>query len=307
MKITNRFGLPEVFMKALLNDDYTKGESDYSVTQLSKPVQAVILFNRYNEEVEKDLSDMMWLLFGKGVHKVLESVGLKNAIQEERLYQKIAGKVLSGAADLYHFINDLYVISDYKVTSVWSYIYGSRTQEWEEQLNCYAWLYSQHGFAVDRLEDVVMYRDWSDTEALRHGDNYPPKAQRIAIELWPKSKTEEFIKARIGALAAAESLPDDQLPPCTEEEMWAKKDSWAVVKEGNVKATKVLYSVQEAEAVKVDLETPKPGKKKSAKYEIQFRRGSRTRCERYCDACMFCSQFSKYKAETTDGPAVPVS
>jgi hypothetical protein len=301
MKFTNRLRLPEVFLKAILNDDYNKGGADYSATQLTKPVQSVILFNRYGDEITKDISDMMWLLFGKGIHKVLESAGLKNAIQEERLSEFIAARTLSGSADLYSVDGEgIHVISDYKATSVWTAIYGSRTKEWTEQLNIYAWLYRMAGFDVDKLEVVALYRDWSDTESMRYGDRYPERAEKFVLELWPMEKTEAFIIERLNALTAAEGTPDDKLPACTDEEMWAKKDSWAVVKEGNQKATKVCYSPEDAETAKNDLEAPKPGKKKPGKYEVQFRRGGRTRCERFCDACMYCSQFMRFKAEMPD-------
>jgi hypothetical protein len=251
---------------------------------------------------------MLWLLFGKGIHKVLESAALKNAIQEERLIEMLAGRLLSGSADLYTMDSQgVHIISDYKATSVWTAIYGSRTKEWTEQLNIYAWLYRMAGFQVDRLEVVALYRDWADSEALRYGDKYPQPAEKFTLELWPMEKAEAFAIDRLNALVIAENLPDDKLPPCTEEEMWTKKDSWAVTKVGNQRATKVCYAAAEAEESKRDLETPKPGKKKPAEYEVQFRRGSRTRCERYCDSAMFCSQFSKYKSETTDGPATPIS
>ena len=139
MKITNKFGMPQPFVDFAINDKYSKGKADISVTSLIDSPRVRIMKDVYDEDVEIDAVDMVWALFGTAVHSVLEqSNPSKDIITEERLYSKLNGWILSGALDRQEIINDVTTIIDYKVTSVWSVIYGKI--EWERQLNCYAWL-----------------------------------------------------------------------------------------------------------------------------------------------------------------------
>src|SRR5512135_1202707 len=168
MKITNNEGLPEPIVKALQNDDYDKGKADYSATQLLDPPRKVMLTRRHWDEIEQDAADMLALLKGKMIHKLLEQAKVGDQIQEERLYLDVCGRVLSGQADLF----DGHTISDYKNTSAWTAVYKDRWDEWEAQLNIYASLFEAAGFKVGAVQIVALYGDWSATEALRSPD-YP--------------------------------------------------------------------------------------------------------------------------------------
>ena len=53
--------------------------------------------------------------------------------KEQRINKKVNGWTLSGAIDQYEIEDDGIVITDYKVTSVWSVIFDK--QEWIDQLN----------------------------------------------------------------------------------------------------------------------------------------------------------------------------
>ena len=68
--------------------------------------------------------------------------------QEERIFSEFCGRIISGASDLYTNKK----ISDYKVTSAWTQVYGSRTEEWTGQLNIYAYLFRSIGFEVNEIE-----------------------------------------------------------------------------------------------------------------------------------------------------------
>jgi hypothetical protein len=72
---------------------------------------------------------------------------------------------------------------------------------------------------------------------------------------------------------------------CSDEERWAKPDSWAVVKDGNKRAA----SVHSSEA---DATTNLKGG-----YHIEKRPGESVRCNGYCLAADFCSQW---KADPTN-------
>ena len=157
MKLTNQFGLPEPFFRAVLNDKYSRGNAHYSVTDLIRPPRITILSRRHWEEIEEDVSERIWALLGRAVHAILEAAEPDNALTEERLFAEVAGRTISGASDLFHDG----VVSDYKVTSIWTRIFGSRLEDWTLQLNFYAFLFRQIGFPVQALKIICIYRDWT--------------------------------------------------------------------------------------------------------------------------------------------------
>ena len=137
MQITNNHNLPESFVNFARNDKYSKGKSDISVTTLIDSPRVRLLREANSAELTSDAADMIWPLFGTAVHHILESSKNDEGVTlEERLYADVNGWVLSGAVDHQKTDGKTISITDYKVTSVWSVIYGKI--EWEQQLNCYA-------------------------------------------------------------------------------------------------------------------------------------------------------------------------
>ena len=99
----------------------------------------------------------------------------KTVLSEERLFCDEKGWTISGAIDLQEIHEEngfaTVTVSDYKVTSVWSVIYGK--EEWVNQLNCYAWLVRQaKGLSVTKLRIIAILRDWQRRRAEESGD-YP--------------------------------------------------------------------------------------------------------------------------------------
>ena len=52
--------------------DYKFEPNEYRVTQLLKGIRETILERRHYHEIEQDVSDMIWLLFGTAVHSIIE-------------------------------------------------------------------------------------------------------------------------------------------------------------------------------------------------------------------------------------------
>ena len=73
MKLTNHFNLPDTFFQAVLNDKYSRGDAQYSATDLIRPPRITILSRRYWDEIEEDVSERIWALLGKAVHAILEA------------------------------------------------------------------------------------------------------------------------------------------------------------------------------------------------------------------------------------------
>jgi hypothetical protein len=271
MKITNNFGMPQPFVDFAINDKYSKGKADISVTSLIDSPKIRLMKDKYDDQIEVDAVDMVWALFGTAVHSVLEkSKQSDDIITEERLYKEVDGWVLSGAIDRQEFISNddgsrTVNIIDYKVTSVWSVIYGK--PEWENQLNCYAYLASKTN--VGSLKVCAILRDWNRRDAEKKEDY--PKAPIVFVDipLWDKSKTEEYIKNRIRIHQEAQISFDLK---------------------GQKRAIRVLDSEEEANNyIDWHNETDQAYTKKTD-LEIEFRSGEYTRCGNYCSVADFCKQ-----------------
>ena len=300
MKITNNFGMPQPFVDFAINDKYSKGKADISVTTLIDSPKIRLMKEKHDHQIEVDAVDMVWALFGTAVHSVLEnSKQSEDSITEERLYSTVSGWVLSGAVDRQEIKDDKITIVDYKVTSVWSVIYGK--PEWENQLNCYAYLVNdKHAFnksKVTNLKICAILRDWNRRDAERKEDY--PKAPIVFVDipLWDHEKASKYIIDRMALHQEAQILADvhGDLGLCNDEEMWKKNDTWAVKKKGQKRALRVLDSEEEAiKYIEWHNETDKAYTKKTD-LEIEFRGGEYTRCGNYCSVADFCNQYKTRK------------
>jgi hypothetical protein len=228
---------------------------------------------------------MVWQLFGSAIHHILEHGKGENHIIEERLFAEFSGWVLSGAIDLQTVTPDGIEISDYKTTSAWAVM--NEKADWTYQLNIYAHLVERvKKIPVTGLSIIAIIRDWSAREAKK--ETYPQAPiVTIPIQLWSPEEREAFIQARLTAHSSAmfEAETGGDLPNCTPDEMWEKQSTWAIKKEGGVRAKSVHSTKEEAE-----LNLTKG-------YFIESRPGERTRCKSYCQVANFCSQYQTYLKE----------
>jgi len=291
--------MPQPFVDFAINDKYSKGLADISVTTLIDSPKIRLMKEKHDKEIEVDAVDMVWALFGTAVHSVLEnSKQSDDVITEERLYSKVDGWLLSGAVDRQELIanedgSQTVNIIDYKVTSVWSVIYGK--PDWENQLNCYAYLVSEkNAFSnvkLGSLKICAILRDWNRRDAERK-EGYP-KAPIVFVDipLWDHQKVSDYIKNRMRLHQEAQILHDmhGDLGLCGDEDTWKKPDTWAVKKKGQKRAMKVLDS--EEEAIKyMNWHNESTKFMKKIDLEIEFRVGEHTRCGNYCSVADFCKQ-----------------
>lgn len=284
--ITNKLGLPQPFVDAVTRD-YKYKDKQYSVTSLLKGACQVILERRHLDDVEQDVSEMIWLIFGTAVHSVLEKAQeTDNQLKENKVViDVIDGYKLSGIFDLYD--DETGTVTDYKTGSVWKV----KFDEWEDyrkQTLLYCYMLQRIGFNATRGEIVHVMKDWSKTEAKRD-KNYPQTP--VFRKLFEFSKKdfeyiEQFVIDRFKELQECEKLKDSELPYCTEEERWHKEDKWAVMKKGVKRAVRVLESEQEAQ----EFITMKG---LDNKHYIEFREGSDTKCQDYCPVSAYCPFYQK--------------
>lgn len=296
MKITNKYNLPQTFVNVLKRPTYSKGKAHLSVTQLINSPKIAALTTKFADELEEDVSDRVWSIFGSAVHKVLEHGKDDHHIIEERLHAILDGWNISGAIDL-QIVNDDGSISirDYKTVSVWAVM--NEKSDWEEQLNIYAWLIQAvKKVPVKDLAIVAIIRDWSRRESTTR-EGYPEAPiKEIPITLWTYEEQEQFVSHRIGKHSDCEFAIEsgETLPKCTPREMWEKPTVYAVTKKGNVRAKSLHESEQEANAAAATL-----GKE----YEVRVRPGERTRCATFCPVNHLCQQWRDYQdgwIETTE-------
>ena len=285
MKISNNFNLPQSFLDFARNDKYSKGDADISVTSLIDSPRIRKMREHFANERSVDVVDMIWPLFGTAVHHILEgNKDKENVVAEERLYAEVDGWKLSGAIDQQTINGHNIEILDYKVTSVWSVIYGKK--EWENQLNCYAYLVQRNkDKRVNKLTICAILRDWSRRDAERKSDYPQAPVVLVDIKLWSDTKRIEYVHERISAHQNADMMYDqeNEFVLCNDNETWKREDSWAIKKRGQKRAMRVFDNKQSAIEFQMEQVVP---------VEMEYREGELTRCNgNFCGVAEFCSQY----------------
>jgi hypothetical protein len=286
MKITNKFNVPETLVALATRDYYSKGKSDYSVTEIISPPRIQRLRRTHFEEIEQDVSDMLWMLLGTALHVVAERSEVLGHTNEERLSAGINGIILSGAIDLQKDDEDGVTITDYKFTSAWALM--NDKPEWEQQQNIYKYLVERvKKKPVKGLKICALIRDWSRRDAQNKSDYPQAPIQVIDIPMWTFDRTEAFIKERVEMHRDSKVSADwgDELPLCSDEERWLRPTTYAVKKDGRKTAIRVFDTQDEADALLKEM----PEKDKGF---IEIRKGEAVRCTgNFCGVSQWCSQF----------------
>jgi len=312
MKLTNKYGLPEVMYRALSGGITSEvGELDLSwkrgniaVTTLVQPVRLAVLQARHSEEIEEDVSERLWLLMGTGVHAAIERVRVDNTMKEVSLsLQRVVPQkegpawewTVRGRFDIaiHGKPGALAQLIDWKVGSVWGYKF-MRPGEHEPQTNLYNLLaYRVWGLNFTDLCVWLIMRDWMEREA-QADPKYPriPFAE-IPVAMWPMDEAENWLQNRLEEFDTACQVKDNDLPFCTAEETWERPGVWVVSKAGVKKACRLMPTKEKAEEWMMGNTGDK----------VSYRPGERTRCERYCRAMPFCSQYKAWKEEAANGDA----
>lgn len=292
MKITNKYGLPESFVK-MATTDYKVTPNRYSATQLLDSTRACILKRRHSDELEEDVSDLIFALFGQLSHAILEKTGGGDGdFTEEKLITPIkdTGYSLSGIFDL--FTPEEKLVTDYKTCSVWKVTYGDY-DDWKKQLLMYAWQLRHIGFEVKKGQIIAIMRDWQKSKAKFDKDYPSHQVKKIIFYFTEKDfqEIEKWIYNRFEEIIQAEKLQDDNLPLCTLQERFNDGDKFAVMKNGRKRALRILNSEDEAEKWKEE---------NDGDY-VEKREGQDKKCLEYCSVAQFCSYYQeKYNKEKED-------
>lgn len=291
MKITNALSLPAPFVSLAEGDEYPVATNEYRVTSLLKGVRETILERRHGTEITRDVSDMVWLLFGTAVHGILEQhQEAGSQLKEERIKVPFEEYVLSGKFDLYD--DETKIVTDYKTASVWKIIFGDFA-DWRRQTLIYCYMLRQIGFDAQGGEIVAFLKDHSKRDAkIKSGyPKFPVQTVKFRFTDADFVECEDWLRARFAEIRAAESLADEDLPVCTPDERFNSGDKFAVMKKGRKTALRVLDSEEAAEQWKAD---------NGGDY-IETRLGEDKKCADYCSACEFCNYYKERKAAQNGG------
>jgi hypothetical protein len=332
-KWSNVFDLPGPLVDVIKHDLYSEKRGEQlaayrakhglppetphlSVSDLIKPPRMRLLISRHFDEIVKDVSGDVFRLLGQLFHHLFRDSAMrkKNSgyVAEQRLFTHIQvdGQVviISGEPDL---VSAEGVLDDYKVTGIYGWDKGVKI-EWEQQLNCYAWLRHMNQLDTIKLRAVYILRDWKQSEAMQEG--YPPAAaMTMDVTMWPIGVTETYVLDRARAHQDARGEADDRLPECTPAEMWERPEAWAVQREGAKRAAKVYRAdafppgtPSETLRVAANADTVlRNGKLKKGElpFNLEHRPGERVRCQSFCDARFSCNIYKEWASATFRGRA----
>lgn len=310
-RYTNHTGIPISVAVFLATDTYSAPQDMYTIsaTTLLKPVRQVVLASRL-PDVQRtvDIASLVQSQLGRAIHDAIEQAWRTNYRQalaalgypagmiervrinpepheltpdcipvyvEQRVQKRLGKWTITGQFD---FVGDGR-LEDHKSTSVWTWINNNKDRDYIYQGSIYRWL-NPEKITRDEMAIQFVFTDWSAAQA-RSLERYPPaRTLEHRLRLLPLLTIEQWIRQKLALLEASWGLPEDQLPQCTDEELWRRGTVWKYYKNPNntTKSTKNYDNRAEA-----NLRRAKDG---GVVREVQ---GKAMAC-RYCPAFPLCSQ-----------------
>ena len=227
MKYKNEKMIPTDILRAIQSTwTHSKGDSDYSVTELLQPPKVRSLSIIHSDKITSDYSDSINTFIGSSVHRIIELANEKrdNCITEQRVSITIEKAFkdkdikISGTADYYD--KDKNILKDYKTATAFSV--GYEKEEHESQLNMYRYMFHKSmGIDLPDAEVVYILKDWSKNKSV-NSNTYPNSPIIIkAVKSWSEKEILDFILEKINLHES--TLEDPQSVLCTDEERWVSK------------------------------------------------------------------------------------
>ena len=263
----------------LMYDDYNYDERKnvISATGLIRPLRQLILsYQNPTEAKTVDISELVASRMGNAIHKACEiawtdlptvqkaikALGANDAAVEsikinpktvesgdnpiyveQRVEKSVDDFIISGQYDL---VLDG-TLNDFKSTSVWTYIFDSNADSYIKQGSIYKWL-SPDKITSDYININYVFTDWSAAKA-REKKDYPQfKAVTKKYNLWSFEETETWIRNRLETYKLHLNTPQEELPECTDEELWATEETFKYYKNPSKleRSTKNFKTMDEA-------------------------------------------------------------
>lgn len=229
--------------------DHNDDPNTISATTLLKPLRQIILPNRVPPgDGLVNLADMMASRMGSAIHDAIEKAWLTNhtvAMQslgypqrvidrvlvnpepqditqdcfpvylEQRLTRRVGKWTVTGKFD---FIGEGRV-QDFKSTSTYTYMKQTNADKYTQQGSIYRWLDPQL-ITQDQMDIHYIFTDWKPAMA-KSDSNYPQRRfYKQTFPLLSLSETEAFIRRKLDLIDQYWDAPEDDIPHCTDEELW---------------------------------------------------------------------------------------
>jgi len=277
MKITNKLNLPDGIVKAVSTEKHNLPNT-LSATTLIQGIKQIILTDRHWEELEDDVSERIWAVWGQAVHSLLEHEG-ENDFSEQEMSFKVGNITVTGRIDNYNI--KLGILCDYKTASI-NKIKFKDFRDWYLQGLIYAWLLNKNNFPIKTCRFIALLKDHKKSEVLR--DSQYPK---VPVYVYEFDVTQQalfkigiFIQNKINDYLKYLTFNDNAIPPCSSEERWERKSKFAVMKKGAKKAIKLFDTKEEADILI---------NSKADDYYLESRKGESVKCNSFCICSKFCN------------------
>lgn len=306
---SNITNLPTAIAVWLAHDTYDREAAGLSATTLMKPIRQIILSKRVPPgEGIIDVSGLIKSRIGTAIHDAIEnawlsdrlvdtltSLGISHKVAsrisvnpestvfakptipiylEKRSSKEMLGITVTGKFD---FIADGRV-HDFKTTSTFAYTSGNKDDDYIMQGSIYRWL-NPDIITDDTMAIIFIFSDWNKNRYLSDRDNYPP-SQIVSREfkLLPETAVEKFVQAKINQIVMYEDTPEDQLPLCTDKELWRKDDTFKYYKNPSATGRSTKNFENMSEAMQRYVEDGSVGRIDTVKGSVQ--------------ACLYCPAFN---------------
>lgn len=315
-QFTNSMDLPISVAAWLALDTYKANDERVSATQLLKPTRKLILENAMKSDTTlipklADVMSMMKSRKGTAVHNSIEQTWLIKENREKALAAlgyspssiakfvvnvepedlkpgqipvyterecaaELDGYEIGGTADF--IIKGR--LSDFKNTSTYSYVDPVKDKNYSLQGSVYRWA-MPHIVTDDTMDIIEMYDDW--TAAKSYQNNYPPQPIMVKrIPLLNLKATERYIRTKLKEVTSSLALPIEQLPFCTDEDLWRRADTFKYYKNPTATGRSTNNFDTYADAQKKHREDGSVGR-------IDIVKGKAVAC-RFCAAINICNQ-----------------
>lgn len=258
---SNQTNLPLAIAAWLANDTYDRVAAGLSATTLMRPTRQVVLAKRVPPgEGIVDISGMIKSRIGTAIHDAIEgawvSDKLPDTLRSLGISEKMVKRVLVNPTELpagkpvipvylekrserevlgvritgkFDFIADGRV-HDFKTTSTFAYTSNNKDDDYILQGSIYRWL-NPDIITDDMMSIIFIFNDWNKNRYLSDRDNYPP-SQITSKDylLLPEATVQKFVENKVKELIDCENLPEEDLPLCTDKELWRKDDTFKYYK-----------------------------------------------------------------------------
>lgn len=319
IELTNNLNFPEVFVKACLVDrHFTQG--DISTTRLVDAPQIRML--RANNDIQEDVSDRLWMLFGTAMHNILERAeishfGARAIMQAAEVFHDMEAEKDRAIGDrLVELCKEKFpaefeskdliehtlsvVIDGMEISGTMDkFVFETGTLQDYKVTGSYAYVYEESKKKWYAQQNIYAYM-------LREHGYTVNNAEIIALfKDWNKFKTfkqKDYPKSPVMQIPVKliehervhnylksrvelhrRAQAGEQID-CTGKERWATAASFAVKRPGGKRAVKIFDQREFAEKYVEDKRLEKPD------LFIEDRPGENRRCNEYCPVKDVCPQ-----------------